>query len=208
VPAVIPVHEEIRSALKAAAEQAIDLSGRLENVIAIRPRQPSSGFHGKADRSQPPWCAPVAGVILDLHAGARRMEAELRDELGLPSRARGSSTQNTYSALRAVAALAQGAGDEQVMLISGELERWLRRAAIALGEKEAPQRLPRLPGEAEPCCPLCQRRTLRMLPLEGVICCIVRSCRDENGRRLTARMEYSPFARDFVLQWSDMQEAA
>jgi hypothetical protein len=207
MPAVIAAHIEIREALRDSAERAIALNERLERLIAVRSSQPSGGFHGKIDFSQPPWNASVANAVMDLHAQARKTERVLRHELGLPRRARGNSSANTVLALRSVVRLCEKAEDHVVRLTTRELEKWSRRALMALGEAEVPKRLPRHPGQPEPLCPLCNGSTLRMLALKGTIRCISPSCKDENGKRLTARMEYSTLAADWVLVWSD-QEAA
>jgi ribosomal protein S27E len=85
----------------------------LEQVIAVKPASGST-FHGKVDHSQPPWCAPVANVIMDLHALAREMEAILRLRQGFPHRERGGSDGNTRKALAAILRLAEAADDGTV----------------------------------------------------------------------------------------------
>jgi hypothetical protein len=203
MPAVIPVHVAIRETLKDSVGHAITLDSRLELLIAERPSRPSGNFHGKIDFSSPPWHAPVAHCHFDLHALSRKLERDLRSELNLPRRYRGGSSSNTPKALHAVNRLAQGADDFIVRLSTKELEKWSRRASIALELTEAPKKLPRLPKEPERPCPWCKNRTLRILPLKGEIYCVNPACKDEEGRKPKASLEYSSIANDLVLIWQD-----
>lgn len=175
----------------------------LGGLIAVRPRQPSGVFHGKIDFSQPPWHSPVAMVFLDMHALSRKIERGLRYELGLPLRYRGCSDVNTRKALEASINLCEKADDFAVRVNTKEIERWSRRAAIALGVTEIPKRLPRSPGNPEPKCPFCKLRTLRSKWLDGEIYCINPACKDENGNKPRARMEFSNYVGDWVLVWQD-----
>jgi len=155
------------------------------------------------DFSQPPWHAPVANAYLDFHALSRKIERDLRFELGLPARYRGCSDANTKIALEAVVSLCEKADDFAVRVNTRELERWSRNASIALGMTEIPRRLPRSPGGTEPRCPFCKRRTLRSRALTGEVLCIDTTCKDGDGNRPRARMEYSSYADNMVLIWQD-----
>jgi hypothetical protein len=203
VPAEIPRHEQIRLRLKDSADNAVILYERLEYLIAVKSRQPSGAFHGKIDFSQPPWCAPVAHAITDLHALSRKMERELRAELGFPRRNRGASDHNTRKALQSVLKLAEGADDIMVSFCTRELDKWTGRASVALGLIEFPKRLPRVPGASEPACPFCKNHTLRSKPGEGQIFCINPKCKDEENRKPEAHLEYSKVVGDLVLVWQD-----
>jgi hypothetical protein len=203
VPAVIPREIALRSRLKDAIEKALSLNEHLEQVIAIKSKQPSGIFHGKIDHSQPPWASSIAHCIMDLHAQSREMEEWLRVALKLPQRHRGGSSANTGKALEAVARLCEGADDHAVTENTKWLDGWIRRAQIALGQKEPPRRIPRLPGQKEPVCPWCSNHTLRMLPMKGVIKCVTPKCVDSEGRKPEARMEYSAHVGDFVIIWQD-----
>lgn len=203
MPATIPVHTAIREALKESVQHAISLDVRLEALIAERPSRPSGNFHGKIDHSQPPWHAPVAHCHFDLHALSRKLERELRSELNLPRRYRGGSSSNTPKALHAVNRLAQGADDFIVRLSTKELEKWSRRASIALELTEAPKKLPRLPGKSEPKCPFCENHTLRSKALVGEIYCINPQCKDDEGRKPKAQMEYSKVTGNWEVVWQD-----
>lgn len=203
MPATVSIHVALRSRLKDSAGHAVILDGKLELLIAERPSKPGGGFHGKIDFSQPPWHAPVAYSHLELHALSRKLEREMRSELAFPQRVRGSSNANTRKALLAVCQLAEGIDDFMVRLCTKELEKWSRRASIALELTEVPRRLPRSPGSPEPKCPFCENHTLRSRSLEGKIYCINPDCRDGEGRKPEARMEYSPVTGNWEVVWQD-----
>jgi hypothetical protein len=203
MPAVVSAHVALRARLRDSAGHAVILDGKLEALIAERPAKSSGGFHGKIDFSQPPWHAPVANCHLELHSLSRRLEREMRWELVLPQRARGGSNANTRKALEAVCRLGEGTDDFMVRLVTKELEKWSRRASIALELTEVPKRLPRNPGGPEPKCPFCENHTLRSRSLEGKIYCISPGCKDEEGRKPEARMEYSPVTGGWEVVWQD-----
>lgn len=204
MPKPIPAHQAIRDELRSSVTHALVLNGQLELVVAVKVKQPGT-FHGKVDFSQPPWYAPVANAITDLHALAREMEAWLRLSQHLPSRPRGGSSENTRKALEGVVRLSEAALDGTVRGHTRELNGWGRRAKVALGETEMPKKLPRQPGEPERKCPFCKNHTLRMTPLglcrDEQIKCVNPGCKDEEGRPPTARVEY--FHGELVLRWMD-----
>lgn len=211
MPAKIPHHVAIRTRLADSVSCALELSGRLEPLIAVKTRQPSGAFHGKVDHSQPPWCAPVAYAITDLHALARTLEREVRADLGFTPRKRGDSDDNTRKAFESVLRFCETADDFTVRVYTKELERWIRTARIALDEIEVPKRLPRSPGKPEPRCPFCKNHTLRVKILENEIYCLNPACKDEEGKKQKARMDYSKVVGDWVVRWDDgiiMGEAA
>ena len=197
------MHTALRNDLRDSIQQAVILSDRLEQLIAVRSQRPSERYHGKVDHSQPPWNAQVANVVLDLHAAAREMEAWLRMSQGLPYRLRGGSEGNTKKALENVSRLSEAALDSTVRDHIRLLEKWIRNARVALDETETPKRLPRRPGEPEAKCPWCENHTLRMLPLKGKIFCIKPDCKDDEGRKPSAQMEYSAHVGDMIIVWMD-----
>ena len=205
VPAVIPVHVALRSKLKDSVQHALALNERLKRVIAVKSRTASGGFHGKIDFSSPPWNASAANLIMDLHSQAREAEALLRLTLHLPSRPRGGSDGNTLKALEGIVRLSEGADDGSVRANTRWLDSWSRRASIALGETEAPRRIPQQPGSPVPSCPWCKRDTLRSFPLHGIIKCVDISCKDTEGRRPSAKMEFSTVMNDWTLVWMDQE---
>jgi hypothetical protein len=164
---------------------------------------PVRGGGRMTPRSKPPWDAAVACLIIDLQHGARIHESQLRVAIGLPARDRGGSDANTYIALTNIVTLAGTAGESLASEPALWLERWNGRAARALGEASPFALLPRQPGEPERPCPFCQLLSLRYLPLHGMVKCINPSCRDEDGRRPSARIEFSMFTHQLELVWQD-----
>jgi hypothetical protein len=203
VPAVIPAHVALRSRLRDTITLALGLNTRLEAITAIKTRQPSGIFHGKIDHSQFPGNVAAINTILDLHALARETEIWFRIALKLPEKHRGGSSANTRKALEAVARLAEGAADHAVKEHTRAVDKWCTRALVVLGVIEAPRKIPRQPGQPDPKCPFCKDATLRSWPMGGEIRCISPTCRDEGGRKPSARMEYSAHVGDFVLVWQD-----
>lgn len=203
MPRPVSPEKALRDQLKEVADAAIVLNGQLELVIAFKPRQPSGVFHGKIDFAQPPWHAPVANCIMDLHAEARRLENILQREANLPQRERGGSSANTVNAIEALHGLCVNADKPAIRMAVQSLSSWCRRASIALSLTEAPKRIPRNPGESEPCCPWCKHRTLRLFPLDEKVKCLDPECKDSEDRRPEAEMKFSPVVGDYILVWSD-----
>lgn len=209
-------HVAIRTTLAELIAEITDLADRLEALIAVKTRQPG-GFHGKVDHSQPPWCAPVAYAITDLHALSRMLEKDIRRKQGLPLRSRGNSDENTRNALETIRKLAENAEDSLVAEYIREMSRWLKNAKLAalgagdgspdLDRIEAPKRLPRAPGKPEQACDFCGNHTLRVKVLENEIWCINPSCPPEvdgiRPKKLKARMDYSVIVGDWVVRWDD-----
>lgn len=201
MPATIPYPAQLRADLREIIDEAVGLNLLLENIIAVRGKQSSEVFHGKVDHSQPPWNAAAANAIMELHRYARTNEAFLRSQLHIPPRQRGGSSANTKAALEAITKLADGATDEHVRFVKKDIDGWCKKALIILGVIETSKRLPREKGQQEPKCPWCKRDTLRQLALDGIIKCVDPECKDEEGRRPFAQLEY--FRGDMVLRWQD-----
>lgn len=201
MPKVIPKHVALRKTLRDVVKETLDFDERLEEIIAIKSKGSSEVFHGKVDHSQPPWNAPAAGLILELHAWARATELSWRACAGLPARPRGGSASNTRKALEMLTELSEPLDDGLVHEGRGWLSGWCKRASTVLGETESAKRLPRVHGEREAKCPWCKRETLRQMALAGVVFCIDPKCVDEEGRSPRAQLEY--FRGEMVLRWQD-----
>lgn len=193
----------LREEFRLLTEKAELLHNQLSRVTGLREQAGGKGRTGKLDHSQPPWNAPAAQALLELHAWTRMREAEWRRSAGFAVRKRGGSDENTRRALSALCALSHSVDDGGVAGSLRELARWTRQARVVLGELELPRRLPRQEGQAEPSCPYCRKRTLRMQALRGIVRCVDPSCRDSDGRRPVARMEWSTFTVQLELIWSD-----
>lgn len=194
----------IRVRLRAAVTDVITVSSVLEDVIAEPTRRPrDQGKHGRVTHSQPPWNAPIAHLITELHARARDLELTFRHRLNLTERKRGASSANTAFALEALTSLGATVDDLLVADAVRWLEGWVSRARVELGERDRPSRLPRQPGGPEPVCPYCEHLTLRFWATRGEVRCINPACANEDGRRPAALMEWSSVAADWVLAWND-----
>jgi len=192
----------LRSQLKDTSSYAMRVYEQLSRTIAIQNKVPGY-VAARVIYSQPPWNAAVAFSLLDLHQLARETEAVFRRYASQPVRPRGGSDKNTRLALEAVNRLSDAVPDIVVEEADRDLNSWIRKSRVVLGELELPQRLPRLPGQNEPACPFCNRRSLRMFPLKGAIVCILPLCKDEDGRKPVARMEFSKFTQNWELVWQD-----
>lgn len=193
----------LREQLREKCDEAAGLHSQLGRIIHLRDGGKGGGRTGKLDHSQPPWAAPAALTLLELHAWVRAREAEWRLAANFAVRRRGGSDENTLKALEALCALAHSVDDGRVASSLRELARWNRNARVVLGEMELPKRLPRAKGAPEPSCPYCERKSLRMLALQGIVRCVNVECRDGNERRPVARMEWSGFTQQLELIWAD-----
>lgn len=193
----------MRERLAIAAGACCQAYWRLESLVTTP--SPDHGGAGtrQAPGSKPPWNAAAAVLILDFSREVRAAELRIRLALQLPVRSRGTSDKNTMLALNAVKALCEAAGDDRAAYEATWLERWDARARRALGEASQLVRLPRQPGEPERPCPFCRCFTLRYLPLHGMVRCVNPGCRDEEGRRPSAKIEYSEFTGSLELIWMD-----
>lgn len=121
----------------------------------------------KVTGSPAPWNDTAAGWLFDVHAGARRHEAQLRAELAFRPATRSSSDRSTLLALRALpdlcAAVLDRAGRQDIDLnrvdrTIDDVAKWARDARQILDDDARP-------GDAEPThapgglkCPHCDRR--------------------------------------------------
>jgi hypothetical protein len=192
-----------RERLSIAVDAARQSYWRLEALITTSVADSGNVGSRQAPHSKPPWNTAAAVLILDFTREVRAAELRLRLALQLPIRLRGGSDKNTMIALGMLKPLAEAAGDGQAMNEASWLEKWDAGARRALGEASQLTRLPRQPGERERPCPFCVCFTLRYLPLHGVVKCVNPGCRDEEGRRPTAKIEWSEFTESLELIWHD-----
>jgi hypothetical protein len=192
-----------RERLAIAVDTSRQSYWRLETLI-ITPAPDHSGPSSRqAPGSKPPWNAAAAVLIFDFSRSVRAAELRLRLAIQLPIRERGTSDKNTMIALDMIKSLCEAAGDNRASEEASWLERWDARARRALGEASQLTRLPRQPGEPERPCPFCRCFTLRYLPFHGVVRCVNPGCRDAEGRRPSAKIEYSDFTGSLELVWMD-----
>lgn len=189
----------------ATADLAI-LLGRLEAVIAHREQRGYRDEHVTGRGGTRPlaaWNTGAAMIILDVHAGARKLETNLRYEIAGVHRVRGGSDANTGACLDAILGLCGGADDHLVRDATRRIERWCWQARLALGEREPWLQLPRMPGQQPARCPWCAHHTLRHKPVTGVVRCVNPECRDEAGRRPFGRVQIGTFSGEPGLVWQD-----
>lgn len=187
-----------------ASAKCLIAYNQLQSIIAFTtPYRGGSLSFSRISHSQPPWNSAVAFSFFEFHKLARQVEIRFRVQASLPIRDRGCSDINTRNALQAAEKITDKAGDSAVFAAIGDLDAWLRKARVVLGELEMPQRLPRLPGKKDPACPFCKHQSLRMFPLRGFICCVNPVCKDENDRKPKARMIFSNFTKQWELSWQD-----
>lgn len=185
--------------------------GILDQLAALLPEpvaDPSTGTtsHHKVTGSPAPWHAEAAAALLDVHEGARRLEASLRrDVSGRLGERRGSSADNTRAALKSIVRLCEALDDDQVKDAARIVARWVTSARqlrdIDLADRWEP--LPRRPGTLPPPCDYCATFSLRWNRRSGEVRCVNGECRDGDGHRPVARMEIGRFTGQAALVWRD-----
>lgn len=182
------------------------LLGRLEEEIPEKRKNPHGG-HGSGKGGHHPlaaWNAQAAMLVLDVHAGCRDLETNLRYSITGTVRTRGGSDRNTARCLMNLAALCAGSDYAGVMLVCRKLESWIWRARLILGDADPVSRLPRLPGQGDFACPFCQTKgSLRVRHATGVVVCLRPTCRDSEGNRPAGRIEVGQYSAKSLLAWSD-----
>lgn len=180
--------------------ELISLLTRLEDEIPEKRRNPHGGYGSGSGGHHPlaAWNAPAAMLVMDLHAGTRDLELELRYRISGSTRSRGSSSRNTERSLEVIPSLAAAVDYHTAQQVIARLESWIRRARLILGDAEPFSRLPRLPGQGDPVCPFCNTRgSLRVLHLTGAVRCLRPSC------RASGRIEVGAYSQEPSLMWND-----
>ena len=193
----------MHSRVSAAVEKLVPLIEQLEAELPHKPVTPagrsSQGGHGPLAS----WNTPAAMLIMEIHAGVREIEQDVRYMLSGHLRTRGSSHENTLAALNGLPSICAGIDYSQALRVAQKLEKWIWRARLTLGQVEAFSRLPRMPGQPEIPCPYCRASTLRFRPTKGLVRCVNPDCVDGNGRRPAARVEVGDFSQQPILAWAD-----
>lgn len=190
--------------LNAAVSELLALLSRLESEIAHKPAaRPRVGGSGGSSSPLASWNTPVAMLLLEIYAGIRTLERDIRFMVAGVQRLRGPGSAHTEASIKELPALCAGAPYATAAAAATQLERWSYRARLVLGEAEPYSRLPRLPGESEPACPYCSMRTLRFRPYSGRIRCVNPDCRDGNDERPAGRIEVGNLSGEPMITWSD-----
>lgn len=184
--------------------------GILDRLEALLPEQATDPAgepsHRKVTGSPAPWHAEAAAVLLDITEGSRRLEASLRrDVSGRLGERRGSSVENTRSALRSIVRLCEALDDDAVKDAARIVGRWITTARQLrdIDEADRWEPLPRRPGTLPPPCDYCATYSLRRNRRSGEVRCVNGDCRDGDGHRPVARMEIGRFTGTAALVWRD-----
>ena len=115
--------------------------------------------------SQPPWNAEVANVLLDIHAGSRELEQDLRYQLSGTFIVRGGSDANTIIAITMAERLAEATGRaaEVARIFNGWIT--MLRQLPAIDQEERSRKVPAP-------CPRCTRPMLRVYERSGRVACL------------------------------------
>lgn len=198
-------------ALRNDIHELVSPGGILDQLERLLPEQATSpDAHGTTTGeiagSPAPWHAQAAAVLLDIHEGARRLEASLRRDIAsrLGER-RGGSDENTRRALQSVLRLAQALDDHQLRHTAHIVGRWVTSAQQIrdIDQADRWEPLPRLPGMLPPACDYCGTFSLRWNRRAGEVRCILSACRDDDGRRPVARMVIGRYSGQASLIWQD-----
>jgi hypothetical protein len=179
---------------------------RLEAELPEKKRNPHGGYGSGKGGHHPlsSWNSQVAMLVLDIHGGTRDLETNLRYAISGSLRGRGGSDGNTRKSLANLVSLCAGTDYAGVMVVCKQLESWIWRGRLVLGEAEPFSRLPRLPGQGDPACPFCKSPgTLRVRHATGVVICLRPGCQDSEGNRTSGRIEIGSFSGDPSIVWGD-----
>lgn len=179
---------------------------------------PQTGTIGRhAPESSEPWQGQAAAVYWTIHYGARRLEVDLREQLGLPpvQPARGGSEANTISALLAIPRLATTLPGPAVAIAGDVVSRWVR-----LIDQLDPHRgldnsapdwhwrpLPKRDGRSF-ACPYCETFALRLNIARMTVRCFNTGCRDGDDQPPVARAAHDRlvFRDGHVVDYRELAE--
>lgn len=181
------------------------LLARLEEEIPEKRRNPHGG-NGSGKGGLPPltsWNTQAAMLVLDIHAGVRELETDLRYAITGVVRTRGGSDNNTARSLHNLIGLCAGSDYSAVQIACKKMESWIWRARLILGDAEPFSRLPRLPGQPEPACPFCRTAgSLRVRHATGMVICLRPTCKDTEGNRPQGHIEVGSYSGEPLVAWA------
>jgi hypothetical protein len=192
------------------ADSVEALAGLLERMEMELPEKVKHGWSaGSSPRGSvshgPAWNAAVAFWVTEVHQGLRELERDVAYSItGRLRPLRGGSDGNTLKAASVLPALTSGTDYHSTMAVVKQIESWVFRGRLLLGDLEPFARLPRLPGQPAPCCPFCKSQdSLRYRPATGQVRCLMPACRDSQGNRPMGQMEVGAYSGEPMLAWSD-----
>lgn len=186
--------------MTALADAVADLRPLLPVARELIAQPDAQGFAGHAQpASAPPWNSAAAAVHMDIHAGVRELERDLRHQVTGTITERGGSESNTYAAIDAIERLAEAVCETSVSdaarILTQLADAVLRLPAVDL--EETPQRV-----RAD--CPYCKRPMLRVYPRSGRLTCLAfGSCTDSDGRHPVGQIGRSGLDGSPVIAWND-----
>jgi len=202
--------------VREAAFALRDAYVRAEACIATRDTDQPQMISGSSPAgTAPPWNPQAANAALDIHEGARRLEASLHTQITRrPRRRRGGSEANTAAAIRGVGDLGASLPGHVPCLHSPRhtrcccdacracqiINRWVNQALLLPAIDEGWRWSP-MPGD--PPCPYCSCLTLRVAERLYVIACHNSDCKDSDGNTPTARLGPAPHTQQAAVLWND-----
>ncbi len=165
----------------------------------------------KVSGSPAPWHAEAGAVLMNVHAGVRDLEVDLKytaagtlPEGRWPAHRTGADA-HTAAALDAIVRLAYGVPDDAARRARDQLDAWIRQAREIrdIGEAEPwePIHVPR--GQLPPTCPYCTTFSLRVALRSGLVGCSNPICVDSNGDRPRGRIDKNRLDGSAMLVWAD-----
>lgn len=203
--------------LEEAISSLIPLLPRLEAAVApgVVPKHAATGSSASSSHpSRPPWNPAAAYAAHAVWYESRESRQALRlSALGTP---RGAPFPVLHRPVCDLEALPLLAASPRVPVqlsaeVAGHAQRWLLMTHLALGLGDDWRPIPRAPQQQPPCCPYCRLHSLRFESRKGLVRCVTPGCRDQDGARPLARVEYRPDRSspgDYyaVLAWRDSTE--
>lgn len=115
--------------------------------------------------SPAPWNDEAAGILFEVHAGARRHETAMRHALGFNPIRRGTSDLQTVAALSALPDLVRAIVTRHLDTNAAgraatDIARWPRICRRILDDDPAPNERPNTKAPGGLCCPHCNRRLI------------------------------------------------
>lgn len=145
-------------------------NGYLHRLQQLLP-EPSTGSgettrHTKVIGSPAPWNDEAAGLLFEVHAGARRHETRLRSDLGWPRIRRGVTDTSTLDSLRILPMLilalyeATDADRTGAQRAADDVQRWPRLARRILDDDPKADERPHTKAPGGLTCPHCGKRLI------------------------------------------------